>query len=324
MPRAIVVNEFGGSEVLQIQEVSLAEPGPDEVLIRHKAIGINFYDVRARRGDMNSSLPFTPGCEACGVIEKVGENVVEFKVGDRVAYATIQFGAYAEARIINKKYLVLVPDWIDDETAAAVLLKGMTAYLLLRRTFMVSKKNTVLIHAAAGGVGQFMCRLAKYYGAKVIGVVGSQEKKNIVESLGVDYVISRDEEDFVQRVLEYTNGEGVHVVYDSVGLDTLESSIQCLSVVGLLVSFGSSSGEPNPIPLSSLAQKCLFLTRFVLFVYAENREDLVLTANEVFTLAEQGIFQPNISHRYSFDEIPRAHEELESRSTTGQGVIICK
>jgi NADPH:quinone reductase len=324
MVKAVVVEQHGGPEVLQIKEVDIKKPGSGEVLIKQTAIGLNFMDIRQRAGSFPvESPPFVVGSEACGVVEEVGSDVPEFRKGDRVAYATTITGAYTEARVINHNYLVPVPDYISDEVAASLMLKGMTAFYLLRRTFFISEKHTILVHAAAGGVGQLLCKLAKHFGGNVIATVGSEEKKPIVRSLGIDKVINYNK-NFVKLVEKYTDGKGVHVVYDSIGKDTFNRSLNCLAEFGLMVNYGWSSGEAQPLQLSKLLKKSLFVTRPSLFTYTQFREELLLNSNEVFTLAQQKVITPNIFKKYKLSEVAEAHEDLENKKTTGQSIISIK
>src|SRR5690606_31467383 len=269
MPHAIRIHEHGGPEVLRWEPVEVPAPGPGELRIRHTAVGLNFIDIYYRTGLYQPpGLPFTPGSEAAGVVEEVGEGVEGFKPGDRVAYGSASLGAYSEQRLVAADRVVHLPDNIDDATAAAMMLKGMTAQYLLRRTYRVEAGDTILIHAAAGGVGKIVCQWAKLLGARVIGTVGSDEKAEEVRQLGCDHVIVYSREDFVARVREITDGRGVDVVYDSVGADTFMKSLDCLRPLGMMVSFGQSSGKIPPFDVGILAQKgCLFLTRPTLFTY---------------------------------------------------------
>ncbi len=322
MVKALVVEKFGGPEVLQIKEVSLNKPGPQEVLVRHTAIGVNFLDIYHRTGEFDIKLPFIPGSEACGVVEEVGSDVQEFKKGDRVAYGTSRTGAYSEARVIDHNLLIPVPDYIKDKEVVAVLLKGMTAFYLLRRTFFISNKHVALVHAAAGGVGQILCRLAKHYKGKVIATTSTKAKVEIVKSLGVDKVINYDEEDFVESVMAYTKQRGVHVVYDSVGHKTFDKSLSCLRDFGLMVSYGRSSGEVERFSIEKLADKSLFITRPSLFNYTQYREELLLNSNEVLTLTQQGVIKTDIFKEYKLSEVAEAHKNIANRSTTGQSIIL--
>ena len=288
MVKSIVIEKFGNSDVLVEKDtpinLSLAK---DEVLVRNTALGINFLDIKQRTGEYPIALPGIIGCEGCGVIEALGEDVKELAVGDRVGYATIPNGAYTEKLVLKNKYLIPVPDYISDEMVVSLLLKGMTAFTYLRRTFFVTNKHTILIYAAAGGVGQLLCSMAKHFGAKVIAAVGTEEKKKIVQSLKVDLACNYVLEDLVAKIHDFTKGNGVHGVYDSIGKVTFQTSLDALCDFGVLISFGSSSGDVEPFDIKLLAPKSLFLTRPSLFTYKKDRGELLLTANEVFTLAEK-------------------------------------
>lgn len=324
MPHAIRVHEHGGPEVLRWEAVEVPAPGPGEVRIRHTAVGLNFIDVYYRTGLYPApSLPFVPGAEGAGVVEETGPDVTEFKPGDRVAYAGTGLGSYAEARVIVADRLVKLPDGIDDTTAAAMMLKGMTAQYLLRRTFRVEAGNTILIHAAAGGVGKIVCQWAKHLGATVIGTVGSDEKAKQVRQLGADHVIVYSREDFVARTREITNGRGVDVVYDSVGKATFLKSLDCLRPLGMMVSFGQSSGKMDPIEVGLLAQKgCLFLTRPNLAAYTASREDLVATAQDLFDVVQSGKVRIDVGRSFALKDAAEAHRALEARQTTGSTVLL--
>lgn len=322
MPKAIVIRKQGGPEVLKIEEIpEPRRPGPGQVLIRHTAIGINYIDIYYRNGVYKApKLPFVPGMEACGVVEAVGPDV-DAVVGQRVAYATAQSGAYSEKRLISSKYLVGVPDGIPDKIVAAGLAKGLTAHYLLHRTFMVEPGQTILVHAAAGGTGQMICQWAKSLGANVIGTVGSPGKVAIAQKAGCTHVIVYTERDFVDEVLKVTRGRGVPVVYDSVGKDTFSKSLQCLSNMGLLVSFGQSSGNVAPFNILSLAAKGLYVTRPTLMVYKQQRRELVLSAVEVFNKILSREITVNIHKSYKLADIAQAHIDIASRNTVGSCVI---
>ncbi len=324
MPHAIRVHEHGGPEVLRWEAVEVPAPGPGEVRIRHTAVGLNFIDVYYRTGLYPApSLPFVPGAEGAGVVEETGPGVTEFKPGDRVAYAGTGLGSYAEERVIVADRLVKLPDGIDDTTAAAMMLKGMTAQYLLRRTFRVEAGNTILIHAAAGGVGKIVCQWAKHLGATVIGTVGSDEKAEQVRQLGADHVIVYSREDFVARTREITDGRGVDVVYDSVGKATFLKSLDCLRPLGMMVSFGQSSGKMDPIEVGLLAQKgCLFLTRPNLAAYTASREDLVATAQDLFDVVQSGKVRIDVGRSFALKDAAEAHRVLEARQTTGSTVLL--
>lgn len=324
MPNAIRIHSHGGPEVLRWEPVELPAPGPGEVRIRHTAIGLNFIDVYYRTGLYKpAALPFTPGTEACGIIEEVGEGVTDLAVGDRVAYATGPLGGYAQARVMPASVLVKVPDDISDETAAAMMLKGLTAHYLLRRTFRVEPGHTILIHAAAGGVGSIVCQWAKLLGATVIGTVGSDEKAEQVKQLGCDHPIVYTREDFVARVREITAGRGVDVVYDSVGQATFLKSLDCLRPLGMMAIFGQSSGKVEPFDVGLLAAKgSLFLTRPTLFHYVAQRQALLANAAELFEVVRKGQVRIDIGQRFALEDAAEAHRALESRTTHASTVLL--
>lgn len=324
MPNAIRIHSHGGPEVLRWEPVELPAPGPGEVRIRHTAIGLNFIDVYYRTGLYKpAALPFTPGTEACGIIEEVGEGVTDLAVGDRVAYATGPLGGYAQARVMPASVLVKVPDDISDETAAAMMLKGLTAHYLLRRTFRVEPGHTILIHAAAGGVGSIVCQWAKLLGATVIGTVGADEKAEQVKQLGCDHPIVYTREDFVARVREITDGRGVDVVYDSVGQATFLKSLDCLRPLGMMAIFGQSSGKVEPFDVGLLAAKgSLFLTRPTLFHYVAQRQALLANAAELFEVVRKGQVRIDIGQRFALEDAAEAHRALESRTTHASTVLL--
>ncbi len=319
--KAIKIEEFGGAEVLKIAEEPIKPLALGELRIRHKALGLNYIDIYYRKGIYKPKLPAILGFEACGVVEEVNEDSGGFKVGDRVAYATAPLGAYCELRNVPHDYAVHVPDGVSDRDAAAVLFKGMTAHYLLRRTFFVKPEMIVLIHAAAGGVGSFLVQMAKFYRAIVIGTVGSNERAKIATKLGCDYVINYKLEDVAKRVNEITNGAGVHVVYDGVGKDTFMASLDSLGMFGLMVSFGQTSGDVPAFDIRRLTEKSLFITRPTLFSYKASRQELEMSAHEVFQMLITGIISSNINQIYSFNDIAKAHYDLETRKTTGTSVI---
>ncbi|MCY4190916.1 MAG: quinone oxidoreductase [Rhodospirillaceae bacterium] len=312
MTRAIVVRETGGPEKLLWENVDVGKPGEGEVRIRHTAIGLNYIDVYFRAGLYPAPhLPFSPGFEGAGVVEAVGEAVDDFAVGDRVCYGTSPIGAYAESRLIPAANIVRIPDGIDDHTAAAMMLQGMTAQYLLRRTYTVQPGDTILFHAAAGGVGLIACQWAKYLGATVIGTVGSVEKAALAKAHGCDHTILYREENFVDRVREITNGRGVPVVYDSIGKDTYPASLDCLSPFGLMVSFGNASGAVENFDPGLLALKgCLYFTRPTLFTYTARREDLEMTANDLFDVVGNGVIRINTNQTYPLADAAQAHRDL--------------
>jgi len=323
MTRAIRVHDYGGPDVLAWDEVELGAPGPGEVKIRQTAVGLNYIDVYLRTGLYpQPSLPFIPGMEAAGVVIAVGEGVRDLKVGRRVAYAG-PVGAYAQERLIQADRVVKIPSGVSDETAAAIMLKGMTAQYLLRRTYKVGKGTTLLFHAAAGGVGLIACQWAATLGATVIGTVGSAGKALIARAHGCDHVINIREEDLVAKVKELTKGRGVDVVYDSIGKDTFPASLDCLKPLGMWVSFGQSSGPVPEFKITLLSQKgSLFATRPALFEYTRSRKDLVATANELFEVITDGKVKIAINQTYPLAEAARAHRDLEARMTTGSTVLL--
>jgi NADPH2:quinone reductase len=293
-------------------------------LLRQTAVGLNFIDVYYRTGLYPPpQLPFVPGLEAAGVVEAVGEGVRDLRVGQRVAYASPPIGAYAKRRLMPADRLVALPDGIDDETAAAMMLKGMTAQYLLRRTYRVQSGQTILFHAAAGGVGLIACQWAKHLGATVIGTVGSEAKAEVARAHGCAHVIRYDREDVVARVREITGGKGVPVVYDSVGQTTFESSLDCLAPFGMLVSFGQSSGKIAPVDLGILSQKgSLYVTRPTLMTYTAERSDLVAAANELFDVVQSGAVRIGINQRFPLRDAAAAHRALEGRRTTGSTLLL--
>lgn len=319
--KAYQIKEFGSPEVLKLNAIKLTEPSHGEVQIRHSFIGLNYIDIYYRKGMYKTDLPAILGFEACGIIEKIGPGVKDFKIGDRVAYATAPMGAYCEMRNISEDFLVSVPREIKDEQAASVLFKGMTAHYLLRRTFFVKPNMIVLIHAAAGGVGHFLVQMAKAYGAIVIGTVGSKEKELIAKNIGCDYVINYKEKDVAKEVMFFTKGAGAHVVYDAVGKDSFLSSLDSLGIFGLMVSYGQASGEVPAFDIRRLTEKSLFITRPTLFCYKQDKEELNLSAKEVFQMLIKNVISDNIKQIYSFDDLVRAHYNLENRKTLGTSVI---
>jgi NADPH:quinone reductase len=322
MTKAITFHEFGGPEVLKWGDVSVGEPGPGEVRVRHTAVGLNFIDVYFRTGLYPAPLPNVPGMEAAGIIEAVGEGVTHVSEGDRVAYAGRPIGAYSEARVMPADTLIKIPDGINDETAAAMMLQGMTTEYLLQRTFHVKQGDTILFHAAAGGVGLIACQWAKHVGATIIGTVGSEEKAALAKANGCDHTINYQEEDFQARVMEITEGKGVPVVYDSIGKDTFEKSLDCLQPRGLMVSYGNASGPVTGVDLGILAAKgSLYVTRPTMMAYTDTRDDLEKSATDLIGLVEKGTIKINIGQRYHLSEAAKAHEDLENRKTTGSTIF---
>lgn len=320
---AIVVEHTGGPEVLRWKEVDLAPPAAGEVRIRHTAIGLNFIDTYYRTGLYPTTLPGVLGSEAAGVIEDLGDGVTGFAKGDRVAYATGPLGAYAEKRNVAAAHIVKVPEGIDDAVAAAAMLKGMTAEYLVRRTYPVKKGETILVHAAAGGVGLILAQWAKHLGATVIGTVGSEDKAKLAREHGCDHVVFYRTEDVAERVREITGGERVPVVFDSVGKDTFAASLASLRRRGLLVTFGQSSGAIPPFDPRVLAQKgSLFLTRPTLGDYVATREELEATARDLFDVIAKGAVRVRVAQTYPLRDAERAHRDLEARKTTGSTLLL--
>jgi NADPH2:quinone reductase len=316
------VYEYGGPEKLRWEEIQVGAPGEGQVLVRNTAVGLNFVDIYQRTGLYQTPLPFTPGAEGAGVVEAVGPKVKELKVGDRVAYSS-PIGAYAEALLRPAERLVKIPAGIDDKTAAAMMLKGLTAQYLLRRTYRVKKGDTILMHAAAGGVGLILCQWAKALGATVIGTVGSDEKAALARKAGCKHVIVTSREKFVERVKEITKGKGVPVVYDGVGKDTFMDSLDCLSPLGLMASFGNASGAVTQFSPGVLAQKgSLYLTRPTLNTYAASREALLSGARELFAVVKSGKVKIAINQTYPLREAAQAQIDLAARKTTGSTVLI--
>jgi len=323
MSRAIRIHETGGPEVLRWEEVEVPAPGPGEALVRHTAIGVNFIDTYHRSGLYPVPLPAVLGSEAAGVVERVGPGVTEVRAGDRVGYAGGMRGSYAERRTIPTRALIPLPADVDDRLAAASLLKGMTAQYLVRRIHRVGPGETILVHAAAGGVGLILCQWAAHLGANVIGTVGSDEKAQLARAHGCRHPIVYTREDFVARVKEITGGAGVPVVYDSVGKSTWDGSLDCLRPLGLMVSYGNASGAVPPFAPSVLAAKgSLFLTRPTLMHYTAIREDLLATADELFDVLRSGAVKVEVRQTYPLSEAARAHRDLESRRTTGSSVLL--
>ena len=324
MVKAIRIYETGGPEVLRWEEVDPVRPGPGEVLVRHEAVGLNFIDVYHRTGLYPlPALPATPGLEGAGIIEAVGPDVSRFQVGDRVAYAGLPPGAYAQARIIPAHRLVPLPDAISTRQGAAIMLQGMTARYLLKGCYKVRAGDTILIHAAAGGVGLIVCQWARYLGATVIGTVGSGEKAELARQHGCNHPIEYRREDLVARVREITDGRGVDVVYDSVGRSTFDQSLDCLRPMGMMVTFGQSSGPVPPLDLAVLAARgSLFVTRPSLMTYTARRQDLLEHARDLFKVIEKGAVKVEIRQTYPLSEAARAHRDLENRRTRGTSILI--
>ncbi len=321
--KAVSISKNGGPEVLEIKEITLEDPKSDEVLIKNEAIGLNYIDTYHRSGLYPVELPSDIGIEGAGIIEKIGSNVKDFNVGDKVAYASMPIGSYATHRIFPTKKLVKVPKEIELENVVTLMTKGFTVYYLLHKTYPVRSGETILFHAAAGGVGQIFCQWAKSLGCIVIGTVGSEEKIQIAKMNGCDHVINYSNENFAEKVKELTKGQGVSVVYDGVGKKTFDGSIECLKVRGMMVSFGNASGPLDPCNVTkSLAPKGLYLTRPSIAHYTSTKEELDEAANKVFSMYINKKFTLNIFKKYSLGEIVKAHQDLESRKILGPAIII--
>ena len=326
MPLAVRLKKQGGPEVMALEEVAVPPPGEGEVSLRHTAVGLNFIDVYQRNGHYPLQLPSGIGQEAAGVVSAVGPGVTTVKVGDRVAYAVVPLGAYAEARNYPAEKLVPVPEGVSDEVAAASLLKGLTAWYLVRRTFKVERGQTVLVHAAAGGVGLIVCQWLRHLGARTIGTVGSEAKARLAREAGCDHPLVLDasnRRELPAKVRELTGGAKVPVVYDSIGKDTFDLSLECLAPFGLMVLFGASSGPVPPFDLQRLAAGgSLYVTRPTLGTYVGKREDLLAGARELFDLVARKVITVHVNQRYPLREVSRAHIDLEARKTTGSTVLL--
>jgi len=321
--KAIKIEKNGSPEVMKIEEITLGKPGNDEVLIKHVAIGLNYIDNYHRSGLYPLKLPTGIGLEASGIIKEVGPNVSNFSVGDKVAYSAIPLGAYSTHRIFPTKNLVKVPDGIDLNLAATLMTKGLTTFYLLHKTYAVSSGETILFHAAAGGVGQIFCQWAKSLGCKVIGTVGSDEKINLAKKNGCDEVINYSKEDFAKKVMELTDGKGLPVIYDGVGKSTFEKSLECLKTRGMMVSFGNASGALNPIDVTKMLQpKGLFFVRPSMGQYLSTNEELNEASKMLFEKISSGKVKIEIFKKYKLDDVVQAHIDLESRKITGAAVII--
>ena len=321
--KAIRIHENGGPEVLRLEEVKLAEPGPGQARVRLTAIGVNFIDTYHRTGLYKLPLPAGLGVEGAGVVEAVGPGVTHAQVGDRVAYVARPPGAYAETAIVASDRLVRIPDGVSDEVAAAVMLKGMTVWMLIRRIHAVKPGESVLFHAAAGGVGLIAMQWLRAIGARTIATVGSDAKAELARSSGASEVIVYTREDFPKRVRELTGGAGVPVVYDSVGKSTFEGSLDSLAPMGLMVSYGNASGAVPPVDIAQLAAKgSLFLTRPTLFSYTARREDLEEAARELFAIIQSGKVRIDVKHRWPLARAAEAHRALEGRETTGSVLLV--
>ena len=323
MVKAIKITETGKANVMKFVDVELKKLAPNEVLIKNKAIGLNYIDVYHRSGTYPLPLPTGIGLEAAGVIEETGSDVKEFKVGDRVAHAAAPPGSYSEKQVYPQEKLVKIPDYISDEIASCIMLKGITSEYLLHRAYAVKKGEFILFHAAAGGVGQVLCQWAKSLGCKVIGTVGSDEKVAIAKENGCDFVINYSKESFSQKVKEITDGKMLKVVYDGVGAKTFEESLDCLAIRGTMVSFGNASGLIDKVdPKKHIAPKGLYFTRPSIAHFTVTREELVNSANKVFEAIKTGKFKVKIFKKFALKDAVKAHEELEARKLTGPAILV--
>ena len=323
MTRVVKIEKTGGPEVLKLETINLERPSPEEVTIEHKAIGLNFIDTYHRSGLYPLELPTGIGAEAAGIIKKIGSKVEGFSIGDSVAYAGAPLGAYSSERNYPVKNLVKIPKGINLDVAATLMTKGLTAYYLLYKTYAVSSNETILFHAAAGGVGQIFCQWAKSLGCKVIGTVGSDEKINIAKKNGCDFVINYSKENFAEKVLEFTKKKGVPVVYDGVGKDTFHQSIECLKTRGVMVSFGNASGSLENIDVKkSIQPKGLYFTRPAMWHYLSERDELQEGADKLFEKINLGKIKIEIFKKYRLDEVVQAHKDLEKRKIIGPAIII--
>ena len=324
MSKAVRIHAPGGPDNLRYDDVEVGDPGPGEVRLRQTAIGLNYIDVYHRTGLYPlGGLPHAIGMEAAGVVDALGAGVTGLKVGDRVAYAAPPVGAYAEVRLMPADRVVILPDAISDETGAAMMMQGMTVEYLIRRTYRAKAGETVLLHAAAGGIGLIACQWLKHLGATVIGTVGSPEKAELARAHGCDHPVNYREESFVERVKEVTGGQGVPVVYDSIGKDTWDDSLDCLQPMGLMVTFGNASGPVPPINLGVLGQKgSLYVTRPTLMTYTAKREDLEASAQALFEVVLSGAVKIEVHQTYPLAETAQAHRDLEGRKTTGSTILL--
>tara|TARA_B100000700_G_scaffold55765_1_gene60040 strand:+ start:270 stop:1250 length:981 start_codon:yes stop_codon:yes gene_type:complete len=323
MQKSIIIKKHGGPEVLELEKIKLDSPGPNEIRVKNLAIGLNYIDTYHRSGLYPVKLPSGIGLEGSGVVEEVGSNVKIFKIGDNVAYASPPLGSYSEERNIPENIAVKLPKGISHKIAASIMTKGLTAFYLLNKTYKANTRDTVLFHAAAGGVGQIFTQWAKSIGCKVIGTVGSKHKIDVAKKNGCDFVINYNEEDFDKKVLEITNNNGVDVVYDGVGKDTFEKSINCLKIRGMMVSFGNASGPLNPIDVPKLIQpKGLFFTRPSMGQYLKTQDQLEEASKSLFEKINFGKVKIKIFKEYPLNEVQNAHRDLESRKIIGPSILI--
>jgi len=323
MSKSVIINKHGGPEVLELKDVSVPSPGPEQIKIKNLAIGLNYIDTYHRSGLYPIKLPCGIGLEGAGVIQEVGSGVKNFSKGDDIAYAALPLGSYSDERIIPEKIAVKIPDGVTHKIAASIMTKGLTTYYLLYKTYKVSANETLLFHAAAGGVGQIFCQWAKSIGCKLIGTVGSDEKVDMAKKNGCDFVINYRKENFDKKVLEITENKGVDVIYDGVGKDTFEKSINCLKVRGMMVSFGNSSGSLNLIDIKKyMVPKSIFFTRPALMNYTANRNELEEGTQALFEQIKFGKVKIKIFKEYNLSDVRKAHEDLESRKIIGPAILI--
>ena len=323
MSKSIIINKNGGPEVLELEDVDIKSPGPDELKVTNHAIGLNYIDTYHRSGLYPLPLPSGIGLEAAGKVDEVGENITEFNKGDNIAYAAIPIGAYSQQRIIPAKIAVKIPEWISFKLAATLMTKGLTTNYLLTKTYKLKANETILFHAAAGGVGQIFAQWAKSIGAKVIGTVGSNEKIEIAKANGYDNVINYTKDDFAKEVMKLTNDKGVSAVFDGVGKNTFKGSVACLKPRGMMVSFGNASGPLDPVNVAKdIQSKSLFLTRPTIGHYFTNRKEIQKGADEIFEKIKFGMVKIKIFKEYKLSEAKQAHQDLESRKLTGPAILI--
>jgi len=323
MTQVVKIDKTGGPEVLKFETVKLNKPGPEEILIEHKAIGLNYIDIYHRSGLYPLELPSGIGGEGSGIIKEIGSKVKDFSVGDNIAYAGTPLGSYSTERIYPTKNLVKIPNGVNFDIAATLMTKGLTAYYFLYKTYPVSANETILFHAAAGGVGQIFCQWAKSLGCKVIGTVGSEEKINIAKKNGCDFVINYSKEDFPKRVLEITKRKGVSVVYDGVGKNTFAGSIECLKIRGMMVSFGNASGPVASIDVKKMIQpKGLYFTRPTMGHYLATKNEIREGADLLFEKIRLGKVKIEIFKKYKLENVVQAHKDLEARKITGSAIIV--
>ena len=323
MPKSIIIKKNGGPEVLELQDIDIKSPGPDELKVTNHAIGLNYIDTYHRSGLYPLPLPSGIGLEAAGKVDEVGSNIKEFNKGDNIAYASMPIGAYSEQRIIPAKIAVKIPEWISHKLAATLMTKGLTTNYLLTKTYKLKANETILFHAAAGGVGQIFAQWAKSIGAKVIGTVGSNEKIEIAKANGYDNVINYTKDDFTKEVMRLTNNKGVSAVFDGVGKNTFKGSIACLKPRGMMVSFGNASGPLDPVNVTKdIQSKSLFLTRPTIGHYFTNRQEIQKGADEIFEKIKFGMGKIKIFKEYKLSEAKQAHQDLESRKLTGPAILI--